>query len=74
LPEKSGEPDRTESAWLQWVSVAEGLLGHDLDGNDVNAAGCGYSLDEAHERFNAGMSPSQYASTVRSRARYRAPD
>lgn len=67
---ESGAPDKSERAWLRWVRDAERLLGHDLDGKDVDAQGCGYSLDEAHEFFRRGEAASVYVATVRNRSRY----
>lgn len=45
--ESSAFQSRREIAWLRWIDIAERTIGHDLDGNDVAQAGCGYSLDEA---------------------------
>lgn len=67
---ESGAADRSERAWLRWIAQAETLIGHDLDGNDVKQAGCGYSLDEALDVFEAGSTPAEYVATVKARARY----
>jgi len=67
---ESGEPDRSERAWFRWAREAERLLGHDLDGSDVDGKGCGYSLDEAFDKFRAGTTPHAYAALVGSRDRY----
>lgn len=50
-----------ERAWLAWVEVSEGLLGHDLDG-DQDADG--YSLDYAHDAFCADLTPAEYVAEV----------
>lgn len=60
-----------ERQWLSWCGSAEKLLGHDLDGDDPEFNGDGYSLDEAFDAFRAGVSPTQYVETVRARSRYR---
>lgn len=67
---ESGEPDRSERAWLRWLDKAEKLLGHDLDGDDRNYAGCGYSMDESYEKFREGLSPEAYIALVKARDRY----
>jgi hypothetical protein len=58
-----------ERAWLAWVAKAEKLLGHDLDGDNSEAAkvagtSCGYSLDEAHDAFADGVTVEEYAAEV----------
>lgn len=70
---ESGAPDKSERAWLRWVAQVEKLLGHNLDGNDVDGQGCGYSLDEGGSMFDGGATPEAYVADVRSRPRYRAP-
>lgn len=60
----------SEQAWLKWCAAVEKLLGHDLDGNDENEAGVGYSIDEAYACWEAGDTPQQYADEVRGRPRY----
>lgn len=67
---ESGMSDRSERAWLKWAAEAECLLGHDLDGNDVNGAGCGYSIDEAYDAWVRGKTVHAYVSTVTNRNRY----
>lgn len=67
---ESGASDRSERAWLRFCADARRLLGHDIDGNDVNAAGCGYSIDEAYEVFEAGKTAHAYVAMVTSRERY----
>lgn len=67
---ESGEPDASERAWMRWTEKAEALLKHDLDGRDVDEAGCGYSLDESYDKFSAGMSAEDYVALVKSRDRY----
>lgn len=67
---ESGAPDRSERAWLKWISDAERMIGHDLDGSDVKGAGCGYSLDEAFICFKRGEVPAIYVATVKNRQRY----
>jgi hypothetical protein len=70
IARESGVPDRSELAWSRWVDKAEALLGHDLDGNDMDLAGCGYSMDESFDKFRDGMAPEAYVSLVRGRERY----
>lgn len=67
---EGGAPDRSERAWLRWAAKVERLLGHDIDGNDVDGKGCGYSLDEAHDYFRKGATAHSYAALVGSRDRY----
>ena len=62
--------DQSDAAWLRWCAEAERLLGHDLDGNDVDQTGDGYSLDEAYDVFRQGHSAHAYAAMVGSRDRY----
>lgn len=50
------------SAWERWVKRVEKILGHDLDGNQEID---GYSLDFAGDEFEKGVSPEQYAQSVR---------
>lgn len=66
------------NAWDRWIAKAEKLIGHDLDGNDSEAAkadgtAVGYSLDEAHDKFRAGVTPQAYVTMVATRERYSAP-
>lgn len=71
---ESGAPSKSEAAWYRWAGEVERLLGHDLDGNDVEINGTpgeGYSIDEALDRFEAGASPHAYVAMVTSRERYR---
>lgn len=68
---ESGEAPTGERRWLAWCGEAETLLGHSLDGDDVEGRGCGYSLDEAGDAFAAHQTPAQYTETVRARPRYR---
>lgn len=70
---ESGAPDRGEAAWLKWAEQAENLLGHSLDGNNIDGEGCGYSLDEASSAFEKGMRPEAYVEKVMARERYAAP-
>ena len=65
--------DQSDDAWLRWCETAERLFGHDLDGNDVNHEGCGYSLDEAHDYFRRGATPHAYVAMAGSRDRYSPP-
>lgn len=69
---ESGASDTGERAWLSWCAAAEKHLGHDLDGNDVNASGDGFSLDEAYDRFRDGATAFGYSAVVKGRARYKA--
>lgn len=63
----------SEQRWLDWARRAERLLGHDLDGNDPNCGGDGYSLDEASDFYGLGWTPEDYVREVQSRGRYRVP-
>lgn len=67
---ETGDDGRVR-VWMIWCIATEALLGHGLDGNDVNAAGCGYSLDEALDYFEQGNTPAEYAEAVKSRPRYK---
>lgn len=67
---EGGASDAGERRWFTFVAEAERLLGHDLDGNDVDEAGCGYSLDEAYDAWEAGSSASAYVANVKARPRY----
>lgn len=63
--------------WERWVAKAERLIGHNLDGDDSDAAkaagiACGYSLDEAHDYYRRGATPEAYVVMVSTRDRYRA--
>lgn len=69
---ESGASDPSERAWLKWVSAVEGHLGHDIDGNDVEGAGDGFSMDEAYDRFCDGATAFGYSAVVKGRSRYRA--
>ncbi|MFC2248762.1 hypothetical protein ACETRX_03975 [Labrys portucalensis] len=71
IARESGASNFSERRWLRWCRQAELLLGHDLDGNDVDEAGCGYSLDEASNAFDRGLSPNDYVLNVILRPRYR---
>lgn len=58
-----------ERAWLRWVKEAEKLLCHDLDGDNSEAAkaagtACGYSLDEANDAFQDGLTAEEYVAEV----------
>lgn len=72
IARESGVPDMAEKQWLGFCTKVETALGHDLDGEDIDGCGCGYSLDEAHDHWRIGMTPTAYAALVRSRARYHA--
>lgn len=69
---EGGESDRSERSWLKWADEAERLLGHELDGNDADASGCGYSIDEACNVWSEGKSAHAYVAMVTSRDRYSA--
>lgn len=68
---ESGEPDLSDRAWFKWAAEVERLLGHDLDGDDTNGEGCGYSIDEANNAWADGKSAHAYVAIVTSRDRYR---
>lgn len=51
----------TDAAWLIWCLEAEGLLGHDLDGDQEKD---GYSLEAAYGAFLEGKTPTQYVASV----------
>lgn len=59
----------SERAWLKWAARVEKLVGHSLDG-DQQADG--YSLDFAHDAFEAGHIPESYAADVAKAKRIRA--
>lgn len=68
---ESGAAASSEAAWLRWCATTEKLLGHDLDGNDVNNAGDGFSIDEAYVVFSLnGWASKRYVDLVQSRPRY----
>lgn len=50
-----------EKAWLTWIDQAQGIVGHDLDGNQDTD---GYSLDFAHDAWSANLTPREYAAEV----------
>lgn len=70
ISRESGASDQPERAWLRFCDECERLLGHDLDGNDAEAKGCGYSIDEAYEKWRAGHTAHAYVAMVVSRDRY----
>jgi hypothetical protein len=55
----------------EWMAEAEALLGHGLDGDDINEPRCGFSLEEAGLAFEDGMTPQAYVHRVRRRLSYR---
>jgi len=62
-----GYQSKKEINWLKWCSIAEKRLSHSLDGDqEIN----GYSLDDANDRFNEGMSAGSYALLIRERSNY----
>lgn len=67
---ESDAPSASDRSWYRWVDKVEALFGHDLDGSDVDQAGCGYSMDEGYEEWSRGTSPEGYVSLVKSRDRY----
>ncbi|MBP6443577.1 MAG: hypothetical protein KA267_06105 [Gemmatimonadales bacterium] len=75
-----GERIDSDSVWIEWTERVEALLGHSLDGNDPDYAsenrppdsGDGYSLDEALEWHDRGLTPEYYAANVQHRRRYAA--
>ena len=71
IARESGIPDQTECSWLRFCAECERLLGHDLDGNDTAGFDCGYSIDEAHDKWQAGYAASAYVAMVVGRDRYR---
>lgn len=70
IARESGIPDQTERAWFRFAKECERLLGHDLDGNDTAGFDCGYSIDEAYDKWQAGYTPHAYVAMVVSRDRY----
>lgn len=48
--------------WEFWCEAVEKIVGHDLDGDQESD---GYSLDFAGDAFDAGMTPAQYAATIK---------
>ena len=68
---ESGAPDKSERAWLRFVRDLEIALGHSVDGNDVDEAGCGYSQDEAYDCFDGQWcSAADFAAEIKERPRY----
>lgn len=59
-----GEESPSEKRWYAFCREAEKLLGFDLDGTESED---GYSLDFAHDAFQAGKSPAEYAAGVRAK-------
>jgi hypothetical protein len=58
-----------EKNWIKWTEKVEAILGHDLDGENSEAAKAvgtadGYSLDEAHDAWLANVTAEQYAVEV----------
>jgi hypothetical protein len=49
------------SEFEAWCEKAEKILGHDLDGDEVND---GYSLDGAFDWYDGGDTPKEYAQRV----------
>lgn len=70
IARESGIPDQTEAAWLRFVNECERLLGHSLDGDDTASFDCGYSIDEAYDKWQAGYAPQGYVAEIRKRERY----
>lgn len=54
----------SEVRWHQWCNAVEAIIGFDLDGDEEED---GYSLDYAHNAFEAGQTPAIYAAAVRSK-------
>ena len=50
------------TSWDHWISAAEKLAGHDLDGNQETD---GYCLDLAHDAFCAGKTPTEYVASIK---------
>lgn len=60
--------DRCEAAWLRWCDRVEKIAG-DFDGDNSAAAKAagnadGFSVDDAHDAFMAGMPAEEYARIV----------
>lgn len=51
-----------KSPFEKWVEAVEKQLGHSLDGNQETD---GYSLDDASNAFDAGITAQQYAAAIR---------
>lgn len=49
------------TAWETWISQAERVVGHNLDGDQRVD---GYSYDGAYDAFKAGRTAAQYVRTV----------
>lgn len=60
----------SDTEWERFYDEVERLLGHDLDGNDINGVGDGYSIDEACIAWQAGSSAHAFVAMVSSRDRY----
>jgi hypothetical protein len=67
---EGGADSKSDKAWYRFHDECERLLGHDLDGNDVEQNGCGYSQDEAYDVWRSGKSAHAYVAMVVSRERY----
>ncbi|AXH72670.1 MAG: 30S ribosomal protein S21 [Caudoviricetes sp.] len=57
----------------KYIDTVERILGHSVDGDDVNGKGVGYSLDECIEKFNNKVPARSYANEIIKRPRYRKP-
>lgn len=49
------------NCWDQWIDDVEATVGHSMDGDQAED---GYSLDYAHDAFNAGYTAADYAKKV----------
>lgn len=64
------EMDVGPCGWERWITKAEKLAGHDLDGNntaEAQAAGTadGYSYDDAMAAYDAGSTAAAYVASIR---------
>jgi hypothetical protein len=71
IARESGADTGSDRAWSRFCDDCERLLGHDLDGNDVEQNGCGYSLDEAYDVWRSGKTAHAYVAMVGARERYK---
>lgn len=56
------------TAWERWATRAERIAGHSLDGDGATD---GYSLDEAYDAWQEGVTAADYVNRIRARRRNR---
>lgn len=50
-----------ETDWERWAAKAKKIAGHSLDGSQDED---GYSLDSAHDAYEAGDTPEEYVASI----------